>query len=118
MSQKNKNLYKLLSNTYMYSFFQRIMSGTSFRSKIINLTYSKNLNWSNYFKLKRIRHIYFSFIFFAFSSTSSIEPTYENEFSGNSSHFPHKIASKPYTVSSRETYLPFTPVNCSATKNG
>ena len=35
MSQKNKNLYKVLSNTYMYSFFQRIMSGTSFRSKII-----------------------------------------------------------------------------------
>ena len=35
MSQKNKYIYRLLSNTYFYSIFQRIMLGTSFRSKIV-----------------------------------------------------------------------------------
>ena len=35
MSQKNKNIYSLLSNTYIYSLVQRIMSGTTFRKKIV-----------------------------------------------------------------------------------
>jgi len=35
MSQKTDRLYSLLSNTFLYSFVQRIMSGTSFREKIV-----------------------------------------------------------------------------------
>ena len=34
MSQKTDRIYSLLSNTFLYSFVQRIMSGTSFREKI------------------------------------------------------------------------------------
>jgi len=35
MSQKNKGIYSLFSNTFFYSLIQRIMSATSFREKII-----------------------------------------------------------------------------------
>ena len=35
MSQKNKGIYSLLSNTFFYSLVQRIMSATSFREKIV-----------------------------------------------------------------------------------
>ena len=35
MSQKNKGIYSLFSNTFIYSLIQRIMSATSFREKII-----------------------------------------------------------------------------------
>ena len=35
MSQKTDRIYSLLSNTFLYSFVQRIMSGTSFREKIV-----------------------------------------------------------------------------------
>jgi len=45
MSQKTKGIYSTLSNPLFYSFFQRIMSGTSFRSKIVkNLIRKKNVN--------------------------------------------------------------------------
>jgi SAM-dependent methyltransferase len=35
MSQKTKKIYSLLSNTRVYSLVQKIMSGTSFREKIV-----------------------------------------------------------------------------------
>ena len=35
MSQKNKGIYSLLSNTFFYSLVQSVMSGTSFREKIV-----------------------------------------------------------------------------------
>jgi len=35
MSQKNKGIYNLLSNTFFYSLVQRVFSGTSFREKIV-----------------------------------------------------------------------------------
>ena len=35
MSQKTKGIHSLLSNTFFYSFSQKIMSGTSFREKIV-----------------------------------------------------------------------------------
>ena len=35
MSQKNKGIYNLLSNTFFYSLVQRVMSATSFRKKIV-----------------------------------------------------------------------------------
>ena len=35
MSQKTNNIYSLLSNTFVYSFVQMIMSGTTFRKKIV-----------------------------------------------------------------------------------
>ena len=35
MSQKTKGIYSTLSNPLVYSFFQMIMSGTSFRRKIV-----------------------------------------------------------------------------------
>ena len=45
MSQKTKGIYSILSNPLFYSFFQRIMSGTSLRSKIAkNLIKKKNVN--------------------------------------------------------------------------
>ena len=62
MSQKNKYIYRLLSNTYFYSIFQRIMLGTSFRSKIVKkfikkekvnyFGYDINPNYINYAKNK------------------------------------------------------------------
>ena len=45
MSQKTKGIYSILSNPLFYSFFQRIMSGTSLRSKIVKkLIRKKNVN--------------------------------------------------------------------------
>ena len=35
MSQKNKGIYRSLSNTFFYALVQRVMSATSFRKKII-----------------------------------------------------------------------------------
>jgi len=35
MSQKTKKIYSLLSNTHVYSLVQKVMSGTSFREKIV-----------------------------------------------------------------------------------
>jgi SAM-dependent methyltransferase len=43
MSQKTKKIYSLLSNTHVYSLVQKIMSGTSFREKIVK-TYIKKKN--------------------------------------------------------------------------
>ena len=45
MSQKTNRIHSLLSNTFLYSFVQRIMSGTSFRSELVkkNIT-KKNSN--------------------------------------------------------------------------
>jgi len=43
MSQKNNGIYNLLSNTFLYSLVQRVMSGTSFRKKIVK----KYINKSN-----------------------------------------------------------------------
>ena len=45
MSQKTKGIYNTLSNPLFYSFFQMIMSGTSFRSELVkkNIT-KKNSN--------------------------------------------------------------------------
>ena len=42
MSQKNKGIYSLLSNTFFYSLVQRVMSGTSFRKKIIKKYITKH----------------------------------------------------------------------------
>ena len=42
MNQKTKNLYSLLSHTFFYALFQRLMSGTSFRKKIIKKFITKN----------------------------------------------------------------------------
>ena len=42
MSQKNKGIYSLLSNTFFYSLVQRIMSATSFREKIVKKYITKN----------------------------------------------------------------------------
>ena len=42
MSQKNKGIYSLLSNTFFYSLIQRIMSATSFREKIVKKYITKN----------------------------------------------------------------------------
>ena len=42
MSQKNKGIYSLLSNTFFYSLVQRVMSGTSFREKIIKKYITKH----------------------------------------------------------------------------
>ena len=42
MSQKNKGVYNLLSNTLFYSLVQRVMSATSFREKIIKKYITKN----------------------------------------------------------------------------
>ena len=45
MSQKTKGIYSTLSNPLLYSFFQRIMSGTSFRRKVVqSLIRKKNVN--------------------------------------------------------------------------
>ena len=42
MSQKNKGVYSLLSNTFFYSLVQRIMSATSFREKIVTKYITKH----------------------------------------------------------------------------
>ena len=42
MSQKNKGIYNLLSNTFFYSLVQRIMSATSFREKIVKKYITKH----------------------------------------------------------------------------
>ena len=42
MSQKNKGIYSLLSNTFFYSLVQRVMSGTSFREKIVRKYITKH----------------------------------------------------------------------------
>ena len=42
MSQKNKGIYSLLSNTFFYSLVQRVMSGTSFRKKIVKKYITKH----------------------------------------------------------------------------
>ena len=42
MSQKNKEIYSLLSNTFFYSLVQRVMSGTSFREKIVKKYITKH----------------------------------------------------------------------------
>ena len=42
MSQKNKGIYSLLSNTFFYSLGQRVMSGTSFRKKIVKKYITKH----------------------------------------------------------------------------
>ena len=42
MSQKTDRIYSLLSNTFVYSFVQRIMSGTSFRKKIVKKYITRN----------------------------------------------------------------------------
>ena len=42
MSQKTKKLYGILSHHFVYSFFQKIMSGTSFRKRIINKLITKS----------------------------------------------------------------------------
>jgi ubiquinone/menaquinone biosynthesis C-methylase UbiE len=42
MSQKNKGIYNLLSNTFFYSLVQKIMSATSFREKIIKQYITQN----------------------------------------------------------------------------
>ena len=42
MSQKNKGVYSLLSNTFFYSLVQRVMSGTSFRKKIVKKYITKH----------------------------------------------------------------------------
>ena len=42
MSQKTSLLYRLLSNTLVYSLSQKIMSGTSFRAKIVKKYITKN----------------------------------------------------------------------------
>ena len=42
MSQKNKGVYNLLSNSFFYSLVQRVMSATSFREKIIKKYITKN----------------------------------------------------------------------------
>ena len=42
MSQKNKGVYSLLSNTHFYSLVQRIMSATSFREKIVKKYITKH----------------------------------------------------------------------------
>ena len=45
MSQKTNKLYSLFSNSFLYSFSQRIMSGTSFRGKIVSKYITKkNVN--------------------------------------------------------------------------
>ena len=50
--------------------------------------------------------------FLAFSTASSIVPTYANASSGYSSISPSNIALNPATESSNDTYLPSNPVNC------
>ena len=42
MSQKNKGIYSLLSHTFFYSLVQRVMSGTSFREKIVKKYITKH----------------------------------------------------------------------------
>tara|TARA_Y100000590_G_scaffold353758_1_gene406822 strand:+ start:740 stop:1354 length:615 start_codon:yes stop_codon:yes gene_type:complete len=42
MSQKTNKLYSLFSNTAFYSFSQKVMSGTSFRRKIVKKYITKN----------------------------------------------------------------------------
>ena len=42
MSQKTNKLYSLFSNPFFYSFSQKIMSGTSFRGKIVRKYITKN----------------------------------------------------------------------------
>ena len=42
MSQKNKGIYSLLSNTFFYSLVQKVMSGTSFRKKIVKKYITKH----------------------------------------------------------------------------
>jgi len=42
MSQKTKKLYSILSHYFFYSLFQKIMSGTSFRNKIVKKFITKN----------------------------------------------------------------------------
>ena len=42
MSQKNKGVYNLLSNTFFYSLVQKVMSGTSFRKKIVKKYITKH----------------------------------------------------------------------------
>src|SRR5215469_13021542 len=59
-----------------------------------------------------------AFIFSPASTTSSMPPLRKNACSGTSSYLPSRISWKPRTVSSTLTYLPLTPVNCSATWNG
>ena len=43
MSQKTKKIYSLLSNTHVYSFVQKVMSGTSFREKIVKKFIKKKM---------------------------------------------------------------------------
>mgnify|MGYP001357462742 CR=1 FL=1 len=42
MSQKNKGIYRLLSNTFFYSLVQKVMSATSFREKIVKKYITKH----------------------------------------------------------------------------
>lgn len=42
MSQKNKGIYSLLSNTFFYSLVQRVMSATDFRKKIVKKYITKH----------------------------------------------------------------------------
>ena len=55
---------------------------------------------------------------FAASTTSSIVPFSRKARSGMSSCLPSRISLNDATVWSTGTYLPSSPVNCSATKNG
>src|SRR5450755_1574560 len=74
----------------------------------------------NDLEFKRVSHTSYTvaFIFSAASSTSSMPPLRKNACSGTSSCLPSTISWKLRTVSSTFTYLPLTPVNCSATWNG
>src|SRR5271165_4191409 len=71
-------------------------------------------------ELNRVSHTGYAvaFIFSAASSTSSMPPLRKNACSGMSSCLPSTISWKLRTVSSTFTYLPLTPVNCSATWKG
>ena len=42
MSQKTKGIHSLLSSTFFYSLSQKLMSGTSFRKKIVKKIIAKN----------------------------------------------------------------------------
>jgi len=42
MIQKTKGIYSLLSNIFFYSLSQKIMSGTSFREKVVKKIINKD----------------------------------------------------------------------------
>ena len=42
MSQKTKKIYRILSHHFLYSLFQKIMSGKSFRKRIVNKFITKS----------------------------------------------------------------------------